>query len=187
MNCRDVTPLLSAERDGPLDGAVREALERHVAACPACRRTRADLAEAAGAWRAGTARAATPDPAGEWRTLRAQLRAGTAGSALGGGTGPSFAPSPRRSVSPWWVTAGTLPFAAAAVWLAMLALEPGKPVPAGESGTVIALAPSLADVFPPARADYVEAPAESSPVIFLDQESGWLIVWAEAPAAHTSG
>lgn len=186
MICRDATPLLSAERDGPLDAAVREALDRHVEACPACRRIRANLAEAAEAWRADTAGAAMPDPAGEWRTLRALLRAGAADSAVGGGNVPSFTPAHRR-VSAWWVTAGAVPFAAAAVWLAMLALEPGKPAPSARPASVVALAPSESTASLPARADYLETPADASPVVFLDQESGWLIVWAEAPAAHTSG
>jgi anti-sigma factor RsiW len=177
MNCRDVTPLLSAERDGPLDTAALEALEQHVAACPACRRIRADLAEAAQAWRAGTARTATPDPAGEWRTLRTQIRTGSADTSL-----PS-----RGRVSARWLAAGALPFAAAAVWLAMLALDPTAPEVAQKTPAVVALAPASPVAPLPARADYVETLADSSPVVFIDEESGWLIVWAEAPASRTSG
>lgn len=176
MNCRDVTPLLSAERDGPLDAAAREALERHVAACPACRLIRADLAEAAETWRDNTARAATPDPAGEWHTLRAQLHAGK--------DGPAAHPAPLRRLPAWLLTAGALPAAAAAVWLAMLALDPHATSTVHPSLSPVALAkPAPA----PARADYVDTPADTTPVVYLDQESGWLIVWAESPAPHISG
>lgn len=174
MNCRDVTPLLSAERDGPLDAAAREALERHVAACPACRRLRTTFSEAADTWRDNTARAVTPDPAGEWLALRAQLHASE-----------NDAPSaPLRRLPSWLLTAGALPAAAAAVWLAMLALDPHTPSTIPSSAQTVALArPSPA----PARADYVDTPADTTPVVYLDQESGWLIVWAESPAPHISG
>ncbi|MEY4487701.1 MAG: hypothetical protein RIQ79_209 [Verrucomicrobiota bacterium] len=172
MNCRDATPLLSAERDGPLDAAAREALERHVAACSSCLRTRATLAEAASAWRAETALAATPDPAGEWRTLRARLHSADAAVTN---------PAPRR-LTAWLLAGGALPFATAAVWLAILALKPVVPASRDTKPAVVALAAPA-----PARADYVETPADTSPVVYLDQESGWLIVWAESTAAPSSG
>jgi anti-sigma factor RsiW len=174
MNCRDVTPLLSAERDGPLDAAARETLERHVAACPACRGLRADLAEAAEVWRAGTALATTPDPAGEWRTLRGRLHSA-------GETNPAAG----RRLPSWLLTAGALPLAAAAVWLAMLALDPASTTKVGPPSPVVAFAKSAQA--PSARADYVETPADTTPVVYLDQESGWLIVWAEPPAPRVSG
>ena len=172
MNCRDVPPLLSAERDGPLDAAVRAALEQHVAACPSCRNTRAALAEAAEAWRSGTDHTPTPDPAGEWRTLRARIRS----------TGTENNRPAPRPLAAWLLAAGALPFAAAAVWLAILVLKPAVPAPAKSAPAVVALAAPA-----PARADYVETPADSSPVVYLDQESGWLIVWAESTAAPSSG
>jgi anti-sigma factor RsiW len=185
VNCRDVTSLLSAERDGPLDAAAREALEQHVAACPACRRVRADLAEAAEAWRAGTTGATQPDPAGEWRTLRAQIRA----AAPGGFASPDVRMRGRasRRFSPWLLASAALPFGAAAVWLAVLALRPVAPFSEENAVRIAAIAAPSPVVPLPARADYVEIPADASPVVFLDQESGWLIVWAEAPAARTSG
>jgi anti-sigma factor RsiW len=166
MNCRDITPLLSAERDGPLDAAVRETLERHVAACPSCRHARAVLAEAAIAWREDAARASVPDPAGEWRMLRARLRAD---APVGG--------EPRR-LPAWLVHAGTIPLAAAAAWLAMLALNPATPAPDQSVPARVALAAPA-----PARADYVETSGDASPLVYVDQESGWLIVWAESPTS----
>jgi len=164
MICRDVTPLLSAERDGPLDAVVREAVARHVAACPACARTRLILAEAADSWRFTTSLTKAPEPAGEWRILRARLR--------NGGT-----PAPRR-VPAWLLSAGALPVAAAALWLVFFSVKPG--VPAAAPASRIALAN------PAAHADYVETPANTTPLVFIDQESGWLIVWAEAPASPVS-
>jgi anti-sigma factor RsiW len=172
MICRDVTPLLSAERDGPLDAAAREALEQHVAVCPSCQRARADLAEATEVLRAGTYGTATPDPAGEWRTLRAQIRSADFGKI-------PFAP---RRLSAWLIAFGALPFAAAAVWLAILALKPASPASIHTAPAIVALAAP-----PSARADYVETPSDASPVVYLDQESGWLIVWAETTPAPSSG
>jgi anti-sigma factor RsiW len=177
MNCRDVTPLLSAERDGPLDAVARQALERHVAACPACRHLRATLSEAADVWRDNTARAATPDPAGEWRTLRAQLHAAK-------NDAPRAA---LRRLPSWLLTVGALPAAAAAVWLAMLALDPHTPPTVLSSTPTVALAKPAPTTPSPAGADYVDTPADTTPVVYLDQESGWLIVWAESPAPPVSG
>jgi anti-sigma factor RsiW len=175
MNCRDVTPLLSAERDGPLDATAREALERHVAACPACKGLRADMAEAASAWKTETARAATPDPAGEWRSLRARLHAEA--------DNPS--PTTERRMPVWWLAGGAASLTAAAVWLTTLTPGPVAPVNSTQPVSVVALArPSQAQ---PAGADYVDTPADTTPVVYLDQESGWLIVWAESPAPPVSG
>ena len=172
MNCRDVTPLLSAERDGPLNAAVREALERHVAACTSCQRTRASLAEATEVWRTGTGPTTPPDPAGEWRTLRASIRSIDSGKVR-------LAP---RRLTAWLLAAGAVPFATAAVWLAILALKPAVPSSINTAPATVALSAPA-----PARADYVETPADTSPGVYLDQESGWLIVWAESTAAPASG
>lgn len=159
MNCRAATRHLAAERDAPLPDSVRAGLERHLEACPECSRARSALAEAADAWRQNTARVTPPSPAAEWRELRASLH-------------PS--PTPRR-LPAWLFAAGGLPLAAAAAWGLLLALRP--PAPAQD----IALHPAAS------RAEFIETSDESSPVVFLDQTSGWLIVWAEAPAASSSG
>src|SRR3954468_20914091 len=76
MNCRDTEPLLLAETDGVLTPDQRAALERHVAACPACQQLRDRLREATAAFRTDAANVAVPDAREEWRTLRAQI-AGT--------------------------------------------------------------------------------------------------------------
>ena len=158
MNCRAATHLLAAERDAPLPASEQAGLERHLAACPECARVRVDLAAAADAWRQTTARVTPPSPAAEWRELRASLHA---------------APPPRR-LPGWLVAAGGLPLAAAAAWGLLLALRP--PAPATE----LALQPAAA------RAEFLETGDDASPVVFLDQTSGWLIVWAEAPAEPSS-
>lgn len=158
MNCRAATRHLAVERDAPLSASLQAGLERHLASCPECARVRAALAESADAWRQNTARVTPPSPAAEWRELRASLHA---------------APPPRR-IPAWLFAAGGLPLAAAAAWGVLLALRPPDPA------TEIALHPAAA------RAEFIETGDDSSPVVFIDQSSGWLIVWAEAPEEPSS-
>jgi len=73
MNCRDIEPLLLAERDGGLASDQSAALERHVAACAPCRQLRARLAETLDAMQADAAAVALPDVDAEWHILRARL------------------------------------------------------------------------------------------------------------------
>lgn len=151
MNCRAARPLLSVERDQPLTPASLDALERHVAACPACRQERAWLAEASAAWRVTTAAQPAHSATTEWIRLRTRLA-----------DGARSAPEHRTA---WWLSAGLLPLAAAALWFVVFGLTPPTP----------------------ARAEYLETAANAAPLVYLDQESGWLIVWAEADETATSG
>lgn len=158
MNCRPFETLLSAERDAPLSEAERTQLERHLAECPACREQRVQLAAAATAWRARTAAAKVPDPAAEWDRLRPRL-ADAAGRT----------PRRRRLAPVIWFA---LPLAAAAAF--MLTFLPSSP-PVAEPRAV-------------ARADFVEAgDSAASTMVYVDKESGWLVVWAEDPATAAGG
>lgn len=158
MNCSSIAMLLSAERDGRLAPGELAELERHVAACPACREARAHLAAAATAWRTRTAQVAVPDPAGEWDRLRARVQDATV-----------RLPRRRRLAPVIWLS---LPLAAAAA-LALIFLLPAGPAP--EPRAV-------------ARAEFVEAgDAGTSTMVFVDKESGWLVVWADEPAAGGRG
>lgn len=162
MNCRAATRHLAAERDAPLPASVQAGLEHHLATCPACARARAALAEAADAWRENTAHVTPPSPAAEWRELRASLHA---------------AP-PARRIPAWLFAAGGLPLAAAAAWaVLLLARDPAPDSPSA----ALALQPAAA------RAEFIETGDDSSPVVFLDQSSGWLIVWAGSPVEPSSG
>jgi len=158
MTCRQNENLLSRERDGMLGEAERTQLERHLAECPSCREARATLAAAADAWRRHTAQVAVPDAAGEWHRLRPRLQDAEVRT-----------PRRRRIAPVIWFT---LPLAAAAALV--LTFLPSAP-PAPENRAV-------------ARADFVEAgDSAASTLVYVDKESGWLVVWAEDAAAGGRG
>lgn len=157
MNCRDAEVLIHLERDGPLAAAQAAAIAEHVAECPACHRMRANLAAAIESWRASLKTAVTPDPEREWATLRRKIR--SAGSEDGrAATGRHFKP---------WLA---LPLGAAAALAFALFVRQPTPVPAGK--TI-------------AQSGSVEVSAADGSVVFVDDRSGWVVVW-EAEAASTT-
>ena len=196
MTCRDNESLILAERDGALTPEQSAALSGHVAACPACQRFRADLAAALTTFKTDIARVPVPDADEAWRDLQNRLHA----------------PAKRTKKSPLapviWFGA---PMAAAAAVALMLFTSPAPtrlPAPA----VVAKDAPSeLANPPPPpapvsyatmtipgsedslydntARADFVEAgDANASTMVYVDKDSGWLVVWATNLAeTKTSG
>lgn len=162
MNCRDIEPLLLAEKDGVLTTAQHAALDQHVAACPACRQMRIDLSAAMSALQADVANVPLPDINAEWHALRSRLNY----------TG-SVRPAAKRPLAPviWF---GAPLAAAAAVAFAFFTLQP--PIPNSET---------LTDV---ASADFVEAGnSDASTMVYVDKESGWLVVWATDSERERSG
>jgi len=161
MNCRDIEPLLLAERDGALTFEQRAALEQHVAACPACRQLRARLDDALDTFRSDAATVPVPDIDSEWRTLRAQLQ------------GERAKPAKKRPLAPviWF---GTSLAAAAALVFAFVSLQPK---PAGSVGNATI-----------AQADSIDAgDVSASTMVYVDRDSGWLVVWATEADASSSG
>ena len=159
MNCRDIEPLLLGERDGALTADQQAALAQHVAACPACRQLRARLDEALDTFRTDVASVPLPDIDTEWRMLRAELEDVPAQRAK------------KRPLAPViWL--GTSLAAAAALAFAFLG-RPAQPAPA------IAAAPAVAQ----AEAGNAGAPT----IAYVDQESGWLVVWATDEDASGKG
>jgi hypothetical protein len=73
MNCRDLEPLLLAERDGVLTPEQHAALAQHVAACPACRQSRLVYGEALTFLKTDAANVTVPNVDQEWRAIRARL------------------------------------------------------------------------------------------------------------------
>lgn len=175
MNCRDSESLILAERDGALGATQLAALSDHVAACPACRALRASVTTALDAYQADIRRVDAPDADEAWRELQGRLHEA----------------SPRRKRGPLapvvWFAA---PLAvAAAVVFAFLAT---RPAPAPETE------PEFVQIMPPppplhdpsfiAGADFVEAgDPDASTLVFVDAESGWLVVWATELDADDSG
>jgi len=155
MNCRNAQRLLSAERDGALADSKRIDLEAHVGACAECRQARFALAEAVEHWRGTTGRVLSPDPERAWQDIRREIRRNES---------PSAAQKEKTRLLRWGVPTGAvaaLIFAAAlgAHWL----------------GTSIPEASTHLNV---ARADFVETASGTSSMVYVDDKSGWLVVWA---------
>jgi hypothetical protein len=155
MNCRDIEPLLLAERDGVLTAEQHAALAAHVALCPACRQLRADLTEAALFLKTDAANVPVPDAGEQWRELRARLHGDKARTAK------------RHPLAPviWFAT--PLAAAAAAIALVFFSDRP-SPRPAVTAAPLVATAS-----VDPIGADDSAAPT----MAYVDSESGWLVVW----------
>lgn len=152
MNCREAELEIFADRIGEPGGNMSSALNAHLSACPACRRKRDSLAMALERWKEGTRSVAVPDVHRAWSDLRCEIR---------GGTATATPPGPLLS----WLA---MPLVATAALALMLVSEPRPPGTDGE--------PTLRQV---ARAEFVEVPSSTaSTVVFVDDTSGWLVVWA---------
>lgn len=163
MNCRDIEPLLLAERDGVLTNEQHAALAKHVAACPACERLRATLSEATLFLKTDAANVAVPDADHAWRELRAQLH------------GEKARPAKKRPLAPViWFGA---PLAAAAA--VAFAFYIGRPAPQPTRAAPLAVTASLV----PLGAD----DSDSSTMAYVDKESGWIVVWTTDVSTKSSG
>lgn len=179
MNCRDSESLILAERDGALAPGQLAALSDHVAACPACRALRRDLVTALDSYRTAVREVPVPDADEAWRELQGRLRA----------------PAPERKRGPLapviWFAAPLAAAAAIAFALLVTRPAPGPTLPSEASLTTARIAPPPPPLHDPsfiAGADFVEAgDPEASTIVFVDAESGWLVVWATPIDAQTSG
>jgi predicted anti-sigma-YlaC factor YlaD len=163
MNCRDIEPLLLSERDGVLTSEQHAALEQHVASCPACRQLRARLAETLNAYQADAAQVTVPDVDEEWRAVRARWHEAKSAK--------------KRPLAPVIWFGSSLAAAAALIF----ALVGNRPKPAAP------------EVFSPdnevvAEAEFVEAgDITASTMVYVDKESGWLVVWTTNGDANGKG
>ncbi len=158
MNCHEAQNALFADRDDPLAPSQQAALEAHLATCGECERVRHGLEAALSSWRDQSASVAIPDSQREWHAVRRRIRGGVEAS------GP--ATSRRRRGLFTWIS---IPIGAAAAALAV-ALYVGpfslkSPEPA----------PSLAQT---ARVNPATPEPAASNMVFVDDKSGWLVVWS---------
>ena len=157
MNCREAQDQIFAERDSAPESSRRAALEGHVAHCASCQRIRADLAAAFTMWRTDAEKVTVPDAEREWHAVRRRIRGGVE-------AGAARSERPRRNLVTWFaVPLG----AAAALALALFVSPPKNSVTPPEAAPQVASAESI-DV--PGR--------NASTMVFMDDKSGWLIVWA---------
>jgi len=189
MTCRDIESLILTERDGALTPAERAALSEHIAACPACRELRTQLAASLEAYRAGVASVPVPEVDAAWRDLQAKIHAPVR----------SKKKSPLAPVI--WFGA---PLAAAAAVAFAFILGGGSPAsrlpsPVSQDIASVSATPAPVSSLPPpvshpydpsiiAGADFVEAgDPNASTMVYVDKESGWLVVWATDISTPTSG
>lgn len=180
MNCRDTELLLQADLDGALPDDRRADLERHLAECAACRELRARLSQVSELARADAAGVRVPDADAEWRRLQARIHREQTAKAR-----------PRRLAPVYWLGA---PAAAAAALALAFIVQSRRPDPgpaAGNPADSAALAATTLALGPDdslAAAEYVEvADQNSSPIVYVDKQSGWLVVWAVNAKAKGSG
>jgi len=162
MNCRDIEPLLLVERDGVLTNEQRAALSMHVATCPACRQLQNRLTAALNSLKADANAITAPDADEAWRDLQAKLRE------------TERKTSRKRPLAPViWFSAPLA--AAAAIAVVFFTTRPATSTPSGE----LPITPPLYDPSTIAGADFVEAgDPNASTMVYVDKESGWLVVWA---------
>jgi len=164
MNCRDAQRRIFAERDGALDETQRAALAAHVAECAACRELQKNFATAIESWRRATQTVAAPDAEREWHHVRRRIRGGVA-------AGEAPARSPRAR----WVRWLALPVGAAAALAIALWTPTETPPPAKRPVVASTMHAGTAQKL--ARADAVEISAADGSVVFVDDKSGWVVVW----------
>lgn len=173
MNRRDAESLIFAARDAELSAADAARLEQYLAEHPNDRKLAADYETVVQAWRQADQQVAVPNPTTEWHAIRRRIRnSDTKTSASGGGL-PSWSRLLRFAT----------PLAAAAALVIALLPDPETSAPATISGPTSIAQVDWSDFEEhfvlAAHAEYVETDnVESSPFVYLDEESGWLIVWA---------
>jgi anti-sigma factor RsiW len=156
MNCRDLEPLLSAERDGVLTAGERSSLDSHVASCPACAELKKSFSKGMDAFKNEVVTVSVPDADEAWQKLRVTLNDSGARAGKRGPLTPLL-----------WFAA---PLAAAAA----IAFAFFNPTPTAQpEGETVTAASGVA------QAEYVEpGDAKASTIVYVDKDSGWLVVWA---------
>lgn len=170
MNCHSAESLILAERDGTLSEIQRTELARHLAECAACRQWQNELSAALAEFRADAGSVRVPDAAVEWRKLQARVHQ------------PASTPvsHERRQAPLVWFTG---PLAAAAA--IALAFFIGRPTPASRDAATPTEISPFAGL---AQAEFVDVAVEdATPIVYVDQQSGWLVVWADVTASNTHG
>jgi hypothetical protein len=154
MNCREAQQQIFSERDVAPGSTRRDSLAEHVSHCAGCRELQATLTTALDHWRLDSHRTTVPDAQREWHAVRRKIRGAESGTER----------APRRFLP--WLTVSLGVMAAVATALVVITQTPSQ-------RTNVVAATRVA------RADSVEVPGNNaSTMVFVDEKSGWLFVWA---------
>jgi anti-sigma factor RsiW len=167
VNCQACETLLLRDQDGALSPTERTVLSGHLANCTACREFHSALVELKTAYQTEAAPVNVPDVEIEWAELQNRLPDRSEPKAR----------KQRHIPAPvLWLSA---PLAAAAA-LAFVFLSSKPETTVTESSQVKAV--SITHV------DYVESgDPNASTMVYIDQDSGWLVVWASHAGPNTNG
>jgi anti-sigma-K factor RskA len=150
MNCRHAEKALSRHLDGELPAEQVAHLEQHLASCAACRETAAIWQGYGDSLRAGQP-SGIPDPTLAWHDIRRAIRT-------------REDPAAKVQGRPWW--AKPLPWAAATTTVALVAI-----------GYLLQFSPETR-LTGGGAVEYVDTDLPgASTIVYVDDESGWNIVW----------
>jgi anti-sigma factor RsiW len=171
MNCHDAESLMFAESDGALNEDKRTVLEAHVASCKSCSQLRHAIAATSRHLRDSAEAVSVPDADSEWREIRRRIQKA-------------------EPAAPVWarlLPALGIPLAAAAA-LAIAFLAAPQWFERTGGADSAELAPETAQIAWEPHAEFVEIPgSDDSMVVYLDEPSGWLVVWAVDPGDGVGG
>ena len=122
---------------------------------------RQQLSQAVETWKSDIARANTPDAERAWLDVRRAIRIDRDASRRS-----------KRGVLPWALPAG---IAAGLAVYGLTFLQPGT----GDTEWQSAFEEG-------AGVEYVDVPADAASMVFVDDESGWVVVWT-TPSTELSG
>jgi|UniRef100_UPI00404B735C hypothetical protein len=168
MTCKATEILLLRDMDNNVSIAERAELEGHLASCPACRSFDSALHAVSSSVCAEIKSIDIPDADQVWSEIQARMDS------------PSPIPNKQVRLFPsrlWW----SVPLAAAAA-LAFVFITPSSESNATDSNVAVNSERIIT------QADYVESgDPNASTMVYVDKESGWLVVWASASTVADQG
>ena len=161
MNCRIIQDNLTHAADGVLSASQQATVAAHVKSCAACRQFTEKLDAIPKLLQNEVDSVSLPDADEMWDKISAKLNT----------TNEQPTKSKSRKVAPIiWLTAPLA--AAAALFFAFL------PQQKNEAAPIIAASDMV-------LVDYVEIEdPDSTAMLYVDKQSGWLVVWADDPSVN---
>ncbi len=166
MNCQATEALLLREMDGVLTESEHVALTGHLASCLACRKFQATLPQVSTAVLLDAESIRIPEIDQEWTAIHARL---------GSPSQPRSMPRKFRHTLLWW----SAPLAAAAALALIFTASRYEPIESTPTAQLAVVATQV---------NYVESgDPNASTMVYVDKESGWLVVWASTSDISDQG